>query len=218
MSPSAWTYIHQWTDSEKEAKSLSMQGKLNHFYGKTHAPESIAKMKANSADQSGSNNPFYGKTHSEETKKKISDVLKAKNSDPNYTHPLTNIPKSIESINKMKANMPHSIKCTIDNVDYISISEASSALGISIASITNRLKSPKYLNYTSEQISKTPIKIRKDLNSCIIDGVYYNSAKEASDKLSIKYSTVAYRINSNNYPNYQSTRATTIENMLTSSS
>ena len=36
----------------------------------------------------------------------------------------------------------------------------------------------------------------------IIDGVFFETIKEASQKLNIKYQTLLYRVHSKNYPNY----------------
>ena len=212
MSPSAWTYIHEWTDEDRAAKSASMVGELNHFYGKSHTKETIDRIKANKKDTTGANNPFFGKTHSEESKLKFKATMEAKKHDPAYVHPLAGKPKTKESITKMKASMPQSTKCTIDGVNYASVSEASLLLGVGTATIRLRLRSYNFPNYVAESIPKNTKKSRIDLVSCIIDGVEYTSASAASKVLGIKYSTVVHRINSKNFPNYMSTRATTIEN------
>lgn len=49
-------------------------GEDNHFFGKTHSAESLAKMIENSymKTATGDKNPFYGKTHSDEQKAKWS--------------------------------------------------------------------------------------------------------------------------------------------------
>lgn len=212
MSPSAWTYIREWSEEDRKAKSDSMLGELNHFYGKSHTPESIEKIKANRRDTTGTNNPFYGKTHSEESKEKLRQSIKTKMENPEYVHPLKGVPKPQKSIEKMKSSMPHSIKCFIDGVEYLSVSEAAKKLNVSTNTVAQRLGSPYFLNYVSDAVPKKEKKVRSDLKACTIDGVNYPSASAASTALGIKYSTVVHRINSNNYPNYQSTRATTIEN------
>ena len=212
MSPSAWTYIHEWSEEDKKAKSESMLGELNHFYGKSHTPETIEKIKASRKDTTGHNNPFYGKKHSDESKEKFRQSMRMRMESPEYVHPLKGVPKPQKSIEKMKSSMPHSIKCIIDGVEYPSVSEAAKKLNVNTKTITQRLGSPYFLNYISDVIPKREKKVRSDLTSCIIDGIAYSSASAASVALGIKYSTIMYRINSNNYPNYQSTRATTIEN------
>lgn len=34
MSPNAWTYVKEWSDEDRQAKSVAMSGEGNHFYGK----------------------------------------------------------------------------------------------------------------------------------------------------------------------------------------
>ena len=211
MSSSAWTYIHEWTDEDRAIRSASMVGELNHFYGKSHTKETINKIKASRKDMTGVNNPFFGKTHSEESKLKFKAAMEAKQNDPNYVHPLTGKPKTEESITKMKASMPQSTRCTIDGVNYTSVSEASAVLGIGATTIRLRLSSYNFPNYVAESITKKAKKQRSDLVSCTIDGIEYPSALAAAEALGIKHTTIMYRINSEHFPNYMSTRATTIE-------
>lgn len=68
-----------------ELLSIERQGEGNSFYGKTHTPESIEKMKAWQRDPlvkqqqrdrvSGKNNPMYGKKHSDDMKGKIANSV-----------------------------------------------------------------------------------------------------------------------------------------------
>lgn len=55
------------------------KGEKNPMYGKTHSPETIAKIKANpNISRKGEEHPFYGKHHSEETRRKLSKAHKGK--------------------------------------------------------------------------------------------------------------------------------------------
>jgi group I intron endonuclease len=147
MSPSAWTFLKEWTEEDRQLKSIAMTGKNNHFYGKNHSENTkkiiSERMKGR---QSGKNNPFYGKAHSFETKLKISESIKKTNSK-RETHFMKDRPKTKESIRKMKENMPTSIKCVINGVEYISISEAARALNIKFTTLQRRIKSKNFPNY-----------------------------------------------------------------------
>lgn len=58
-----------WTIERKQARSRSITGAGNPFYGKTHSPELCRKM---SETRRGVNHNNYGKKHSLETRKKMS--------------------------------------------------------------------------------------------------------------------------------------------------
>jgi len=74
--------------------------------------------------RTGESNPFHGKTHTSESKKKISD--------------------------SKKGQMPvNSMKIVIDDIIYDSQSAAAKAIGVSAATIHNRLKSGKFPTYKS---------------------------------------------------------------------
>jgi group I intron endonuclease len=147
MSPNAWTYIKEWTEEDRQAKSIAMTGENNHFYGKTHSEETKKLLsERNKNNYLGENNPFFGKTHSEETRLKISKSIKATNAKQEK-HFMTGKPKTEESIRKMKENMPHSTKCVIHGVEYISISEAAKATGILYTTLRQRIKSKNFPEY-----------------------------------------------------------------------
>lgn len=55
------------------SKSITNLGKGNPFYGKTHSPETLEKLRlANVGKHTGEKNVMFGKTHSEEARLKIS--------------------------------------------------------------------------------------------------------------------------------------------------
>jgi group I intron endonuclease len=58
-----------------EAHIGLQSGENNPMYGRTHTPESKAKM---SVSISGANNPMYGRTHTPETLVKISEAMSGK--------------------------------------------------------------------------------------------------------------------------------------------
>lgn len=122
-------------------------GALNGMYGKTHTPETCAKISAinigkaysrgrkfsqehrekisiNAKLRIGDKNPFYGKKHSEETKKKLSMRFKGQPG-------LCNLPVSI------------------NGKVFRSMAEAGKTLNIPVPTISFRVKSPnpKFINY-----------------------------------------------------------------------
>lgn len=66
-----------YTHSEETIVQIS--GENHYFYGKTHTPETLAKM---SEANKGENNPMFGKIHSAQTKVKISEAMTGEN-NPN---------------------------------------------------------------------------------------------------------------------------------------
>ncbi len=76
-------------------------------------------------DKTGKNNPFYGKCHSKETKLKLSENRKGKYNG-NQQKPVV-----------------------IDNIEYVSVSEAARKLKVCAATIIHRIKSQniKFKNY-----------------------------------------------------------------------
>lgn len=75
---------YKHSDDFKEWKSISMQGKNNPMYGKTHSEEIKKKISENKKGKFvGENSPLYGKSFSEEHRKKISESAKGKN-NPMY--------------------------------------------------------------------------------------------------------------------------------------
>lgn len=103
---------------------------------------------------------------------------------------------------------------TFLNTQYKSISEAERILKISSDAIKNWktkedaiLSQMPFLSGRKQAISKAEkdkiyhICINKK-QEVVINGTAYNSVKEASNKLDIKYGTLLYRIHSKSYPDY----------------
>mgnify|MGYP003645176778 CR=1 FL=1 len=74
-------------------------------------------------DITGENNPFFGKTHSEETKKKLSELRKG------------------------KYNGNQNKYVIIEGKEYSSLGQAAKALNVSVGTIYNRIKNPKFGEY-----------------------------------------------------------------------
>ena len=100
------------------------------------------------------------------------------------------------------------------NSEYNSVSEAKKILGATEEALKKWKKKEKdillsmpFLNGRKEKLSKAEknkiyhIYLGKK-QEIIIDGVFFETIKEASQKLNIKYQTLLYRVHSKNYPNY----------------
>lgn len=86
-----------------------------------------SKCCCNCLDRTGENNAFYGKTHNEETKNKLKEKIKSQ--------PRTK--------GKLSARI-----VIIDGREFKSLGEAVRVLGIAQSTISNRLKSENWTNYT----------------------------------------------------------------------
>lgn len=75
-------------------------------------------------DRNGENNPFFGRHHSDQTKAKLKAKMSGK-----------------KPINTQKV--------LINNTVYSSMSDAAKDIGVVTATISNRIKSKKFPNYTT---------------------------------------------------------------------
>jgi group I intron endonuclease len=85
----------------------------------------------------GKNNPNYGKKASKETRLKLSNLHKDKPHTQNHK----------DKIRQSAMDSAKKSSCTIDGIEYISISEASRILNINHSTIWNRLNNKNKLNY-----------------------------------------------------------------------
>ena len=180
--------------SEKERKTKwSKNGEKNGMFGKTHTDEvkeKLSRQHINNTYKNGyingdetrtkiskyaktrtqEKNPMYGKTLSDEAKKKISEKSKGR------------ISKKIISV-------------TIDDVCYISLTEASKLLNIPTCTILWRIKSEnlKFSNYKYTDESSISHSLSTKIS---IDNVEYNSILEACNKLKFCKEYVTKRIKS----------------------
>lgn len=115
----------------------------NRRRGSKHTELSLKKM---SAAQSGKNNANYGKPRTEETKQKISNSQKGENG---YWHGKTKDnsikEKTSNTLKKYyeENTCVRAMKVIINNIEYKSLSEAESQLGITRKVITTRCRSNK---------------------------------------------------------------------------
>jgi len=123
-----------------------------------------------------------------------------------------NFLRSKETCEKIRKRMlgtyngSQNIKFTIDGIEYNSISDASKKLGIAHKTVHNRLNSKniKYSNYLYLDEKLIPERRQRITNGkpCIINGIEYSSAMEASKQLNISNCTISDRLNKN-YPGYK---------------
>ena len=115
---------------------------------------------------------------------------------PNYIS--DKIPKKLSVSYKTREN-----SCTIDGIEYNSISSASRELGIPYYEMRHRLASFDYPDYICQRRPKKPSAPYKKRNRiCIIDGVEYRSMTAAFNALGISENGLRYRLRSPNFPGY----------------
>ena len=143
---------------EERKEKYGKIGERNGMYGKTHTEEArkifselhmgntytkgkkaseetkqkLSKMRKNK--NTGEENPFFGKHHTEETKEKLREKIKGTQS-------------------------PSRISISIDNINYVSMTDASKKLSIPLPTILWRLnsKNPKFNNYKYSELSTQPL-------------------------------------------------------------
>jgi hypothetical protein len=98
-----------------------------------------------------------------------------------------------------------SLEFYIDDILYKSISDASKKLGIPHKTVHNRLNSinQKYANYRYKDESRIPIRETRVWQSkpFQIDGIIYNTLKDASSKLNIPEVTLMRKLKNGKIPN-----------------
>ena len=144
-------------NSEERKQKYAKNGERNGMYGKTHTEEA---RKIFSEVHKG-NTYTKVKKASEETKKKLSEIIKNKNTgeeNPFFgKHHTEETKQKIRE--KNKGNIPPTAKeIIIDDITYISIAEAGRQLNICTPTILWRLnsKNPKFNNYKYSELFMQP--------------------------------------------------------------
>ncbi|BAU27807.1 group I intron endonuclease [Aneurinibacillus soli] len=123
------------------SKKCANFGEKNGFYGKHHTEETKEKISIkNKGRLAGEKNPFYGKTHTEEFRKRMAENARKR---------FTGKPISEEQKQNMRAASPKNTRVRIEGREYISISEASRALGVDRKTVSYRIhsKSQRFKEY-----------------------------------------------------------------------
>lgn len=134
---------------EEKAELFGNKETANGMYGKNHTEETKEKMRQNRGDLSGDNNPFYGQSHTEETKQLLSDLASQRTGEDNPFFGKKHSKETKAKLSaKRKGKKPTNCKQPIiDGVKYLSINDASKALGIHSTTISYRCKSKSFSNY-----------------------------------------------------------------------
>jgi group I intron endonuclease len=191
------------TEKVKNTQSIlckTRTGNKNSFYGKKVSDEN--KKKISESNKARKNNV--------ETSKKITiDDINynslSEASEKLKIH-ITTISWRIKSENLKFENykytdqenikLPLSTKISIDNVEYNSIEEASKKLNVTNGYISRRLNSVDEEDYEWKILDKKRDKRKQTGRKVMINGIIYDSVKEASEKLNIIESTLTKRLNS----------------------
>lgn len=88
--------------------------------------------------------------------------------------------------------------CIIDGVEYKSVTEAQKALNVSSSTLRHRFQSALFPQYIRHGV----VKNEGTSGPCVINGVKYPSYSVAAKTLGIKQSTIRWRLNSPNFPEY----------------
>jgi group I intron endonuclease len=148
--------------SEERKQKYGKYGERNGMYGKTHTEEArkiLSEIKKNK--NTGEENSFFGKHHTKETKQKFSEIAKQRIGKKNPffgKHHTEETKEKLREKNKGTQSTSR-ISISIDNINYVSMTDASKKLSIPLPTILWRLnsKNPKFKNYKYEELSTQPL-------------------------------------------------------------
>jgi len=145
--------------SEERKEKYGKNGERNGMYGKTHTEEA---RKIFSEVHKG-NTYCKGKKASEETRQKFSEIAKNRIGEKNPFFGKHHTEETKEKIREKRCGIiPTNAKeIIIDDITYISITEAGRQLNICTPTILWRLnsKNPKFNNYKYSELSTQPFEI-----------------------------------------------------------
>lgn len=147
--------------SEERKEKYGKNGEKNGMYGKTHTEEARKKLSEIKKNKNtGEENSFFGKHHTKETKKKISEIAKQRIGEKNPFFGKHHTEETKEKLRvKRYGIIPTNAKeIIIDDITYISITEAGRQLNICTPTILWRLnsKNPKFINYKYSELFMQP--------------------------------------------------------------
>jgi len=150
--------------SDERKEKYGKIGERNGMYGKTHTEEArkiLSEIKKNK--NTGQENSFFGKHHTKETKQKFSEIAKQRIGEKNPFFGKHHTEETKEKLReKIKGTQsPSRISISIDNINYVSMTDASKKLSIPLPTILWRLnsKNPKFNNYKYSELSTQPSEI-----------------------------------------------------------
>lgn len=160
------------------ARSEQFTGSNNPFYGKSHTDETKALLREINL---GESNGFHGKSHTDETKSYLSDVRRRLNHGANTARL------------GVEVNEETRLKLSIANTGKKRTDEQKEAMRLRSEGENNSFYGKQHTDETKQLI----IKNHKQAIRCMINGVFYQSIKEASHILKLDRDTVTRRLNSN---------------------
>ena len=137
-----------------------------------------------------------------ESEKKASETLGIDASTVRRRLQSSNFPEYVSKHRQKKVRKAPSHPCVIDGVHYESEKRASETLGIYTNTLRRRLQSLNFPEYVSKHLPKKDRRTRS--HPCTVDGVHYESEKDAAEDLGIYTRTLRRRLQSSNFPEYVS--------------
>jgi hypothetical protein len=112
----------------------------------------------------------------------------------------TKITSRVFERNRIKAAAIRGIECTINGQQYPNPWQAHQILGIEYGTILSRLRNPNFPEYQAEKIKKREIKTPSHFKKVSINGVVYETFKEANRQTKIP--SLFRKLSDERYPEY----------------
>lgn len=120
----------------------------------------------------------------------------------------SNYGKTASDYCKQRLKVVNSKKIVVDGKEYSSLTEASKYLGVGITTLSYRLRSPNYSNYTyyddeyQKSVQKKEHKRPEIVKPIKVDGKIYPNIQRCVEETGIPYSTIYNRLRSPNFKEY----------------
>lgn len=104
----------------------------------------------------------------------------------------------------MESNSGHPVTVIADGVEYASVGQAATALGVSNSAVLYRLSCPNFPTFHRKgEIKSAEGYSNQASKVVIVDGLEYSSISQAATALKLSATTVRRRADDPNYPTYQ---------------